>query len=562
MPMTGAQYLASTLDRYGVSHVFHVPAILMKTFAEMEDTGIRRILGHGEKSVAYMADGYARASGRPGFCFAQNIGASNLAAGLRDAYMACAPVIAVTGGPSIESRYRNFYQEVEDLAQFDAVTKFNAEIGDISRLPDLLRQAFRSATTGTPRPVHLRVPGPWGKDFEAAEADFPVVVEARFAQAPAFRPIADPEETARAVDLLLRAERPIIVAGGGVTTSRAAPELVTLAERLAIPVAYALNAKGAIRDDHPLAVGPVGIYSRECANRAVSEADLVFFVGSHTGGQATLNWTIPAVGTAVIQLDIEPAELGRNYPNTCSLLGDAKATLQLMNEVVAESGAVRPPGAWVGRAQALVEAWRERETPLRSSTAEPMRPERICKAISDVLPADGVLVSDTGHAGMWSSTMVDFLSPDQRYIRCAGSLGWGLPGAIGAKCALPDRPVVCFAGDGAAHYHIAELETAARHGINVVLVINNNSGLNQELPLNEYAYKTRPKDRMDEVWRFNAVDFAAIAERYGCLGVTVEKPADLSGALETALRAERPSVINCVSDPTILARFAWEPGRG
>jgi acetolactate synthase-1/2/3 large subunit len=196
-----------------------------------------------------------------------------------------------------------------------------------------------------------------------------------------------------------------------------------------------------------------------------------------------------------------------------------------------------------------------------TSSAEPMRPERICKAISDALPADGVVVSDTGHAGMWSSTMIDLVSPGQRYVRCAGSLGWGLPGAIGVKCALPDQPVVCFAGDGGVHYHISELETAARHRVNIVLVINNNSGLNQELPLNDYAYKERPPGRMDEVWRFSTVDFARIAEGFGCLGMTVEKPAELGEALETALGAGRPAVINCISDPAALAQVAWEPGR-
>jgi acetolactate synthase-1/2/3 large subunit len=193
-----------------------------------------------------------------------------------------------------------------------------------------------------------------------------------------------------------------------------------------------------------------------------------------------------------------------------------------------------------------------------NSTAEPMRPERICKAISDALPQDGVVVSDTGHAGMWSSTMIDLLRPGQRYIRCAGSLGWGLPGAIGVKCALPDRPVVCFAGDGAAYYHIAELETAARHGINVVLVINNNNGLNQEIPLCDYAYKTRPEGRKDEIWQFNSVKFAQIAEGFGCLGIMVEKPAQLREALDMALGAGRPVVIDCATDPTALARFGWE----
>jgi acetolactate synthase-1/2/3 large subunit len=555
--MTGSRYLAQTLNGYGVSHVFHVPAVLLNTLAEMEDLPIRRVMTHGEKSAAYMADGYARASFRPGVCFAQNVGGSNLAAGLRDAYMAGAPVIAMTGGPSAASRYRNFYQEVEDFPQFDAVTKFNASVDHVGRLPDLLRQAFRVATSGAPGPVHLRLPGVTG-DVIDGEADLDPLVEQRFASFPAFRPEPDMEQVRAAAALLAAAKRPIIVAGGGVVTSQAQAEIVALAEKLAIPVATSLNAKGAISDRNPLSVGCVGTYSRASANRAVSEADLVFFVGSHTGGQVTTHWTIPAPGTRVIQLDIEPLELGRNYPNAVPLLGDAKLTLRRLLEI-AERRPQETTLAWTERTAQLVAEWRDLEAPQLNSDALPMRPERLCKAISEILPADGIVVSDTGHSGIWSGTMIDFLRPGQRYIRCAGSLGWGLPGALGVKCALPDRPVVCFAGDGAAYYHIAELETAARYGINIVLVVNNNSALNQEIFLYDRAYGGKMRGNADELWRFRDVNFAEVAKTFGCAGMRVERPQDLGDALEQALRMNRPVVIDAVTDTYAVSRRAWAP---
>jgi acetolactate synthase-1/2/3 large subunit len=185
--MTGSKLCAEVLQGYGVTHVFFVPAILLKALAEMEDMNIRRIMTHGEKSAAYMADGYARASGRPGVCIAQAVGASNLAAGLRDAFMACAPVIALTGGPAPGSRYRHAYQEVEDFCHFDPVTKLNACVDDVARLPDMLRQAFRAATSGAPRPVHLRLRGLHGEVAEA-EGDWEPLVEKQFICAPAFRP--------------------------------------------------------------------------------------------------------------------------------------------------------------------------------------------------------------------------------------------------------------------------------------------------------------------------------------------------------------------------------------
>src|SRR5215471_16315402 len=204
--MTGAQLLAEMLEGYDVSHVFFVPAFMLKAFAEMEDRPIRRVMVHGEKAAAYMADGYARASGKPGVCMAQMIGASNLAAGLRDGFMAGAPMIAITGGPTPQSRHRHAYQEVDDISQFDAVTKFNAQIDHVGRMPDLLRQAFRVATSGAPGPVHLRVQSHLGQITED-EAELDPLVEAMYRRAPAFRPEPDMGRIKEALDLLAKAQR-------------------------------------------------------------------------------------------------------------------------------------------------------------------------------------------------------------------------------------------------------------------------------------------------------------------------------------------------------------------
>jgi acetolactate synthase-1/2/3 large subunit len=555
--MTGSRYFAETLNAYGVSHVFFVPAIALQAMAEMEDFGIRRVMTHGEKAAAYMADGFARASRRPSLCLAQNIGASNLAAGLRDAYMARSPVIAITGGPTPANRHRNFYQEVEDFTQFDPVTKFNARVEDPTRLPDLLRQAFRVATSGSPGPTHLQLRGALGDSIEA-EGDYTPGAEQAHMRVPAYRPAPDAQDIKRALELLAKAERPIIVAGGGVALSSAAAELCALAERLNIPVATSLNAKGSIADEHPLSVGVCGTYSRACANRAVFEADLVFFVGSRTGSQVTTNWKVPAPGTPVIQLDIEPEELGRNYPNSVSLLGDAKLGLRMMLEAASSMSSAQR-GPWIARIDVLVAEWRALETPLLTSSAVPMRPERLCKAISDVLPENGTVVVDTGHSGMWSGAMIDLNRPGQRFLRCAGSLGWSFPAAIGAKCALPDTPVICFCGDGAFYYHIAELETAARFGINLIVVVNDNASLNQEVSLFDKAYGGRQRGRAGEMWRFQPLDFAKVAEAFDCVGMRVEKPGDLDGALRHALTLDRPVVIDATTDIDAMARTAWGP---
>jgi acetolactate synthase-1/2/3 large subunit len=554
--MTGARLFAQMMEGYGVTHIFFVPAFMLKAFAEMEDRPIKRLMVHGEKAAAYMADGYARASGKPGICMAQMIGASNLAAGVRDAHMAGAPVIAITGGPTPQSRYRHAYQEVDDVSQFDAVTKFNAQVDTVTRLPDLLRQAFRVATSGAPGPVHLRIQSHLGQITEE-EAELDPLVETRYQRAPAFRPEPEMPRVREAVAALAAAKRPAIVAGGGVIRSGAQAEVVEFAEKLRIPVATSLNAKATILDAHALAVGVPGAYSRDCANRVLHEADLVFFIGSHCGGQVTNNWMFPPPGTKVIQLDIDPNELGRNYPNVVSILGDAKVSLRRMIDAAPHTAPER--GDWIGRAQQIVADWRAGNAAMRNSDATPIRPERVCKEISDVLPADGVVVSDTGHAGIWTARFIELSQPGQAYFRTAGSLGWGFPAALGVKCALPDRAVVCFTGDGGFYYHIAELETARRHNINTVVVVNNNSALNQEIKLNDTAYGGKQRGRAEEMWRFPDINFAKVAESFGCAGIRVEKPGELHDALRRAIAMNKPVVVDVVSDMYAIAPHPWNP---
>jgi acetolactate synthase I/II/III large subunit len=555
--MTGSKLFAQMLKAYEVDHIFYVPAIMLGAIAEMGSLNIKRVMTHGEKSAAYMADGYARASKKPGICLAQQIGASNLAAGLRDAYMACSPVIAVSGGPPINAHYRHGYQEVDDFPQFESVTKMNTRIDHVSRLPDLLRQAFRVATSNTPGPVHLQITGPHGQ-IANEKTSLPLHVDPTFKQAPAFRPAAEKTHVTNALELLKHATRPILVVGGGLVMSSAQNQLIEFAEKLLIPVATSMNAKGCIPDSHSLALGVGGTYSRACANQAIYEADLVFFIGSHTGGQLTVDWEIPSQGVKVIQLDINSTELGRNYPNTVSLCGDAKKVLE---QLITQSESLQERTPWLARIQDLKDQWRKQFSPLLTSNDLPIRPERICHEISNLLPENGVLVSDTGHSGMWTGAMVDLNHLNQRFFRCAGSLGWGLPGAMGVKCALPNQTVFCFLGDGAFYYHIAELETAVRQNINVIFIVNNNSAYNQEIPLwdNVFADKKSINHQPKELWAMNHINFAKIAEGFGCFGIRVEKPEEISEALKKAMTLNQPVVIDIVTDINAFAPKAWTP---
>jgi acetolactate synthase-1/2/3 large subunit len=554
---TGADVLANMFDGYGVTHVFHVPAVLRRTMVEIEkQTDIKRVRPHGEKSAAYMADGYARASGKPGICMAQVIGALNLAAGLRDAYLAHSPVIAMTGGRLPDTKFRQVYQEIDDIPSFEPVTKWNATIDDVSRFPDMVRQAFRMATTGAPGPVHLQFQGNEGQ-IDAGEADMEPIVEDAFAQVPPYRPVpADDGAVRAALAALQSAERPVIVAGGGVRASGAGGVLVQLAEALRVPVATSLNGKDVIPSVHPLALGVVGTYSRASANRIVGEADLVCYIGTMTGGMTTHFWQVPELGRRTIHIDIEPQNMGRNYTSEVMVQGDAQSVLERMLELADGSSASRR-APWASRAAEAVEDWRNEYAPLLMSEAEPIRPERICHELTEHVPDDGIVVVDTGHAGMWMGNMYDVRTPEQSYLRSAGHLGWAFPAALGAKCGAPDRPVVCFTGDSGFWYHIAEIETAVRWGINTVTVVNNNSSGNQsKLGFDRVYGGTQTERAKKELWHFTDVDFAAVANQIGAMGIRVERPSQLPVALDIGLSADRPVIIDVVTDIDALAPLA------
>jgi acetolactate synthase-1/2/3 large subunit len=548
---TGAEAIAEMAHAYGVTSAFFVPTFALSALAEMNRLGITTVSAHGEKAAAYMADGYARVTGRPGLCMAQAVGGALLAAGLKDAATVNVPIIAMTGGPVAATRGRQVYQQVDDYRSFDPVTKWHAPVEQVERLPELLRQAFRAATAGAPGPVHLELAGPLG-ELVNQEAELDTYAEPAFGATPPFRPVADEGALAATARELAGAERPIIVAGQGVMSSGAEPELRELAEKLDIPVVTSLNAKAALPDDHPLAVGVTGSYSRRCANQAVARADLAFFVGSRANSMTTTNWQLPVQGTRAIQLDISPEQLGRHFPTAVALHGDAKASLRRLLEL-AEA---RSNAGWVREVGQLVTEWREEVRPMRESSAVPIRPERICREIGAALPADGAVVVDTLQASIWAGSMIDLAGPSQRFVRCGGSLGWGLPASIGAKAGLGDRAVVCFTGDGGLYYHLSELETAARYGLNVVVVVNNNGAYAGEEEYWGPAYGDEPSESH---WQFGDRNFANIANEMGCEGIRVDQPEDIAPALRRGLAAERPVLIDVVSDFSAYHPKGWVP---
>lgn len=555
---TGARYLAEALAHVGVTHVFFMDAILRRTLVELEQVGVKRILAHSEKAAAYMADGYARASDRVGVCMAQSVGAANLAAGLQDAYLHRTPVLAITGRKPPMFRNRNAYQEVVHAPLFQPVTKYRAEIEVGEELPLMLAQALRSATAETPRPVHLDVNGLQGEHIETATLSWPALPDPASARLRSRRVRPDDTDLARAAARIAAAERPIVVAGTGAVQSGAHQALLAFAETLSLPIATSLGGRGIIDTRHRLHVGVVGSYSMPATNRIVRDADLVVYVGCHTGDQVTHDWTAPEPGTPIVQVDVDAAEIGRNYLDVIGVQGDPAISVDALRQALVEDGA--PPGAWhawADKAAQHMAAWRNEVEALKRSDAEPIRVERLCAEITRALPADAVLVADTGYSGIWTGTMVE-LSSRQLYLRAAGSLGWSFPAALGAKLGAPHRPTVCFSGDGAFYYHLPELETARRWSIPVVVVVNNNSGFGQGI-FNVRKIYEGVDGNPDEINRFGPTDFAEVARAFGVEGIRVERAEQIAPALERAIGLDTPVVVDVVTDAEARAPEAWDP---
>lgn len=540
--MEGYRYLAEALKKYGVTHIFYVESMLENMLLEANKLGIATIMTHTENAAGYMADGYARASGRPGVCMAQSIGAANLAGGIYDACLANSPVIAITGKKPPMMQYTGAYQEAEHRLLYEGITKFHGEILSGKQLPHVLSCLFRHAVTGKPGPVHADLLNNLGVELEFSQVDQEVFAEEAYRSHPAFRPAADPAKIKEAADAIKRAKKPLIVAGRGVIASGAKLALQRFAKMTSIPVVTTPDGKTSIDETDPLWAGVVGGYGNACANRTASNADLVIFIGTQASDQTTNNWRMPPKNTKIIHIDIEPSELGKNYRDTIGLLGDAKVVL----EQISTAADTASDGKWLQQVQAQVAVELAGLSASADASGELISPYLLCRELSRVLPDNAVLMADTGNSAIWTSTAVRMKS-SQDYIRAAGSLGWGLPGSLGAKCALPDRPVICFVGDGAFYYHMSELETAARYGINTIIVINNNGGLVQVRELLDVVYEGEPAEKKERAYRFRDVDLSRIAEGLGCHAVRIQRIEEFEPAFQEALQCGRPAVIEVMT---------------
>jgi acetolactate synthase I/II/III large subunit len=543
----GGSLLAGLLTEHGVRHVFGVPGgQTLALYDAILDTGaLRHVLVRDERSAAYAADAYARITGRAGVCDATvGPGAAKLPSGLAEALGASVPVVALVSDlPAglAPHRYRGAASQALDQAALLApVTKWQATVPDAATMPALVRQAFREATTGRPGPVVVFLP----QDVldSPAKQTAPLEASARFGAFPPFRPAPDPEDIAAAVAVLRAAQRPFVLAGGGVLHSGAGAELAAFAEYLSAAVGTTLSGKGAIAEDNPLSVGVTGSMGTAAAAAALAEADVVLFAGTKAGSGPTYGWKLPRADQAIVQLDIDPAELGRAFPLAAAVLADAR---QGLRSLLAGLGDPGDRAAWRARVAELAAAWRAERDAERASSAVPIAPQRVLGEIEAALDGEDILICDASLASGWGGVYLEQRQAGRRVIcpRGQAGLGYALPAAIGVATAEPGRRTVALTGDGALGYAAGELATLAELGLPVTVIVLNNRSLGW---IRWYRRITFGRGWEDE--DFADVTFAEVAKGFGVAGQRVTEPGQLAAALRGALRSGRPALVDVVTE--------------
>jgi acetolactate synthase I/II/III large subunit len=544
--MNGGRALAEMLRLAGVGPMFGMGGFQLLPFYDaLSQLGMRHFLINDERCGAFAAEAYARVTNRPGVCDGTlGPGATNLVTGLIEALNAGTPMIALAGDTNRAHSWKNMTQECRQAEILRPAVKELIRVELTSRVPELLRRAFAVATSGRPGPVLLDVP----EDVCHGEHDFAAedfAIDPMTLSAPARRIRPDKADIARATALIGRAKRPLILVGGGIHLSAGYEALLAFAEAQSIPVAHTMSGKGGIACTHPLSVGLFGRYSR-IANELIEASDCLLVVGCKLGEIATKRYALPPASIPLIHLDIVAEEIGRCSPATVALWGDARAGLEdLAEALVDDNRRARAARAdYIGEIPARMAAWREEAAPRLDSSERPIHMARLCRELNSALPADSILVGDGGFAGHWTGLLYDTKSPGRHFIpdRGLASIGYGLPGGIGAALAAPQTPVVAITGDGGFNMTLGEIETARRAGIGLTIVVVNNAASGYVKALQHAMFRGRYQSS-DLV----EMDYAAIARAMGCAGIRVEDPERLSAALREGLaERSRPTILDIV----------------
>jgi acetolactate synthase-1/2/3 large subunit len=551
--MTGAKALIQALEKEGVDVVFGLPGgANLPIYDALVDANFRHILVRHEQSAAHMADGYARIKRKAGVCFATSgPGATNIITGIATAYADSSPIVAVTGQVPLAMIGKDAFQETDIIGVANPCTKYSFQPRAAAEIPEVVKKAVYIAESGRPGPVLVDIP----KDVQQATADmkFPDLIKVR-----GYNPNleADLSEMSRAVELLLNAERPIIMAGGGVILSGAFSELQALAELVKIPVVTTFKGKGAFPENHPLAMGPIGMHGHAEANKIILEADCILAVGARFSDRSVGKFDEFGKGMSIIHMDIDPAEIGKNKSVDVALVGDVKSSLRTLVKMFSKKMIKRDSDSpWLKRRKELIQYYAEtlKDYP-REITAK-----KSLKKLRELLPANAIVTTEVGQCQMWASLHFDVIAPGTFFSSTGlGTMGFGFPASIGAKAARPDVPVVDIAGDGSFNMTENSLAVSVLDKLPVIVFLMNNYMLGMVAQWQRTFYNRR----YSGVHQHRCPDYVKIADAYGAQGIRAESMHDLEKAIKAALKSDIATVIDIPIDPEEDVYPFVAPGTG
>lgn len=536
MKMTGAQAMVKALELEGMTTIFGYPGAAICPFYDaLLDSEITHILTRNEQGAAHAASGYARVTGKPGVCVATSgPGATNLITGIATAYSDSIPMVAITGQVSLDLIGRDVFQEVDTTGATAPFCKHNYLVNKVEDLPRIFKEAFHIASTGRPGPVVIDVP----IDIQKKELEFnyPDTVDIK-GYKPNYK--GHPQQIKKIAEAITNSKTPVICAGGGVITADASKIMTELAEKCGIPVVTTLMGIGAIAGDHPLNLGMLGTHGVYTANYAVNKTDLLILIGARVGDRALGTAEKIAERSKIIHIDIDPAEIGKNVSTTIPVVGDAKTILQNLNSVV-------QPGdtqLWVADVQKIK---KDKEKVYEISDSNAIDPKLMIKLLSERLDEHSILATEVGQNQIWSANSFKASRPGA-FITSGGlgTMGYGLPAAIGAKLGSPERKVVVVCGDGSFQMSMPELGTIKQTGIGVKILILNNSRLGMVRELQKNLYNKR----YSQVYMNDNPDFVKLAAAYGFAAETIKNNSQIETALDRFLADDRAYLLECVVDP-------------
>ncbi len=538
--MIGARALMVALEKEGVKQVFGLPGgANLPMYDELFKSNIRHILARHEQSAAHMADGFGRVSRKAGVCFATSgPGATNILTGIATAQADSAPMIAVTGQVPVNMIGRDAFQESDIIGMSNPCVKYAFQPRDPSEIPEVVKKGFYIAETGRPGPVLLDIP----KDVQQNEGQmtFPEEFKIR-----GYHPWTDPDLTQieKAIEMLLNAEKPIILAGGGVIIGSAFAELQSIAELLMIPVVTTFKGKGAFPENHILSLGPIGMHGHAEANKLMVEADCVLAIGTRFSDRSVGTFEEFEKRLKIIHMDVDPAEIGKNQNAQVAVVGDVQATLRIMVKMLMKKAIKKTDeNKWIKHVKEVKEYWREN---LKLPKGE-MTAAKILRKLREVLPKEAITTTEVGQHQMWASLFFDVIHPGTFFSSTGlGTMGWGFPAAIGAKVARPDVPVVDIAGEGSFNMTENSLATSVLEDIPVIVFLVNNFSLGMVAQWQRTFYDRR----MIGIDLKNCPDYVKLAESYGAQGIRAQSLDELEKAIKAGLKSNVTTVIDIPIDP-------------